>query len=127
MDTDTATDGGGTYTYTQSDVFFDTNGSTPAINGSMTIAESSTSTNILTKHLSGVEYYIGGSQFLLDVTNIDNFNQNTQGRASSASWNFRAVGTEYGLPTLQLNAWSPAVGTMVGWTNAYHVQTVDYD
>ena len=127
MNTDTTTDGGGTYTYTQSDIFLDTNASTPAINGSMTIVESSTPANILTKHLSGLEYYIGGSQFLLDVTDIDNLNQNTQGRANSASWNFRAVGTDYGLPTLQLNAWSPSVGTMVGWTNAYDVQDVDYD
>lgn len=125
MNTDTATDGGGTYTYTQSDVFFDTDLSNPAINGSVTVVESAG--NVSTKHLSGVEYYIEGSEFLLDVTDIDNFNANTQGRANSASWNFRAIGTDWGLPTLSLTAWQPTVGTMVGWTNLYNVQNVDYD
>jgi len=127
MNTDTSTDGGGTYTYTQSDVFFDTNGSTPSINGTMSIVESSTPSNILTKHLSGVEYYVAGSQFMVDVTDIDNFNQNTQGRSASAVWNFRSTATEYHLPTLSLTAWNPSVGTMVSWTNAWNVQNVDYD
>lgn len=125
MNTDTTTDGGGTYTYTQSDVFFDTDPSDPAINGNTTVVESTG--NVLTKHISGVEYYIAGSKFLLDVTDIDNFNENTQGRSSAAQWNFRTVGTDWGLPTLQLEAWSPSVGTMVGWTNQYNVQNVAFD
>ena len=127
MNTDTATDGGGTYTYTQDDIFFDTDQSDPSINGSASIVESTTPANILTKHLSGIEYYILNSEFEVDVTDIDDLNQNTQGRASSASWNFRLTAPDYGLPTLQLTAWNPSVGTMVGWTNQYDVQDVDYD
>jgi hypothetical protein len=128
MDTDTATDGGGSHSYTQADVFFDTNPSTPAINGAVTIVESTTPSNILTKHLSGVEYYILNSQFEIDVTDIDNFNANTQGRAGAAQWNFRIIGSEYGLPTRQLEAWSLAYGTWNGtWTNTYSLVNAAYE
>ena len=144
MTTDTATDGGNTYgyfgpkgntlPYSQSydnvtylqDVFFDTNPTAPTIDGSTTIIESPTPALILTKHLSGVEYYALSSEFELQVLDINNFNANTQGRSQSASWNFRATGTDYGLPTLQLNAWGPSVGIMNGWTNKFDVQNVGY-
>lgn len=127
MDTDTATDGGGTYTYTQPDVFFDTNGTTPAINGSMTIAESSTPSSILTKHLSGVEYYILGSRFEADVTDIDNFNQNTQGFNGGVSKNFTVTAADYGLTTRNITAWSPAYGSFPGWSNTWDQQNVDFE
>ena len=141
MTTDTATDGGQVFPYfgpngtgstsynaLTNDVFFDTDPSTPNINGTATIAESSTPANILTKYLSGVEYYILNSQFEFDVTDIDNFNANTQGRSGGAFWNFRAIGTEYGLPTRQLEAWNTGgIGSFPGWTNAWDVQNVDFD
>lgn len=128
MNTDTATDGGGTYTYTQNDVFFDTNPSTPAINGTVTISESSLSSNILTKHLSGVEYYILNSEFEIGVNDIDNLNANTQGRASAASWNLRILGTDYGLPQRQLEAWNLSYGTWNGtWTNLYNLLNANYE
>lgn len=125
MNTDTVTDGGGTYTYTQADVFFDTDPFNPSINGAVTVVEKAGS--VLSKHLSGVEYYVGGSKFLLDVTDIDNFNENTQGRSSAAQWNFRTVGTDWGLPTLQLEAWNSSVGDFLNWTNQYNVQNVAFD
>ncbi len=99
-------------------MYFDSNPSTPSINGTTTIVESSTPANIITKYLSGVQYYTitsgNGSQFELDVSDIDNFNANTQGRGGDDDWNFRAIGTNYGLPTLQLEAWGPSVGTFTG-------------
>jgi hypothetical protein len=139
MTTDTATDGAGVYSYfgpngnsstsyngETNDVFFDTDQSTPNINGTTAIIESTTPTSIKTKHLSGVEYYIKDSQFELDVTDIDNFNANTQGRSGDANWNFRAIGSEYGLSTLQLEAWNLSVGSMPAWTNQFDVQNVDF-
>ena len=141
--TDTTTDGGQTFSYfgpdgntlpqSQSynanvqDVFFDTDLSSPQINGSMTIAEKTGS--IVTKHLSGVEYYVGGSKFEVDVTDIDNFNANTQGRAGDSVWNFRAQGGDYNLPTLSITAWSPAYGTFTGtnWPDFYNASDVDWD
>ena len=139
MTTDTTTDGGNAYTYfgpggnssssyvaETNDVFFDTDPSTPNINGTTTIIESTTPASILTKHLSGVEYYILNSQFELDVTDIDNFNANTQGRSTAAVWNFRIQGQDYGLPTRQLEAWNLAYGSMPAWTNQFDVQNVAF-
>ena len=146
MTTDTATDGAGVYSYfgpngnsstsyngETNDVFFDSNPSTPNINGTTSIIESTTPANVVTKHLSGVEYYTitsgNGSQFELDVSDIDNLNANTQGRAGDANYNFRAIGSEYGLPTLQLEAWSPSVGTFTGtnWPDFYNASDVAFD
>ena len=133
MDTDTTTDGGGTYTYTQNDVFFDENDfetypSIPQINGTNTTAESSNPANILTKHLSGVEYYILNSQFEIDVTDIDRLNGNTQGRAGGTSYNMEFIGTDYGLPTLQMQAWALAYGSWGGtWTNNWNLLNANYE
>jgi hypothetical protein len=117
--TDTATDGGGTYTATSSDVFYDTNPNTPSIGGSTAIVESTNSSNILTKFISGVEYYIAGSQFELTTTGINNLNKNTQGFSGGVTKNFTATGTNYNLPSLNLTAWSNSTGTFSGWLNNY--------
>ena len=117
--TDTITDGGSTYTVTSSSVFYDTNPNTPSISGTSTIIESTNSSNILTKHISGVEYYITGSQFELTTTGINNLNKNTQGFSGGTSKNFTATGTNYNLPTLNLTAWSNSTGTFIGWLNNY--------
>ena len=116
---DTITDGGTTYTYTASDVFYDTNPNKPSIDGLTSIIESTNSSNILTKHISGVEYYISGSQFELTTTGINNLNKNTQGFSNGTTKNFTITGTNYNLPQRDLQAWSPSVGTFIGWSNLY--------
>ena len=127
--TDSTTDGAQTFTYTQSDVFLDKNPSTPSFGGaaSTTISESSTSANIVTKHLSGVEYYITGSKFNAHTDDIDNLNANTQGRSGSASTNFQITAPNYGLATISEYAWSPSSGSFTGWTNAYNNTNAQYD
>tara|TARA_R110000796_G_scaffold15005_1_gene48418 strand:+ start:385 stop:2634 length:2250 start_codon:yes stop_codon:yes gene_type:complete len=133
MNTDTVSDGAGTYTYTQTSVFWDINDlggypSTPAINGTVSIVESSTPANIITKHLSGVEYYTTNSEFMIDVTDIDNLNSNTQGRTGSDGYNFLATGSDYGLATpIQVKAWSPTSGTFIGWANEFNTLNINYD
>lgn len=117
--TDTLTDGGVTYTATTSDVFYDTNPNTPSIDGSTTIIESTNPSNILTKHISGVEYYITGSQFEITSTGINNLNKNTQGFGGGTTKNFTITGTNYNLPTYNIQAWSPSVGSFLGWSNNY--------
>ena len=134
MTTDTVTDGGNPYTYTQADVFFDINNlggypSSPEINGTSIIVESLTPANILTKHLSGVEYYILNSKFEIDVTNIDYLNSNTQGRSNSAVWNFQVLGSDYGLSPIQEKAWDtsiPAI-TFPGWDNYFNTMDIDFN
>ena len=124
--TDSSTDGGTTYSHTQSDAFIDTNPSTPSFGAtsSVTITESSTSSNIVTRHLSGVEYYTIGSQFEATVTEINSLNANTQGRASGANTNFQLTAANYGLSTITQSVWAPTNGTFIGWTN-YHDDTND--
>jgi len=129
MSVDTTTDGSGSYTYTQSDVFFDANSlggypSTPSINGTVEINESAGS--ILTKYISGVEYYIAGSAFTVNVNDIDNLNANTQGRSGAAVWNFRATGADYGLSNLELTAWNPSVGTFTNWSNNWNQLNINF-
>jgi hypothetical protein len=124
-----------TYTPNNQDVFFDTNPSTPSINGAVTIVESTTPANIITKHLSGVEYYTinnagQGSQFEYDVTNIDNYNENTQGRQGDDNYNFQGLAANFGMTNaLNLKAWNSAsqVGDFINWTNFYNVQNVNFD
>jgi hypothetical protein len=129
MNTDTATDGGGTYSYSAPSIFYDKNPSTPSISGGMSITESGTAANVLTKHLSGVEYYILSSQFNVSVTGIANPNRNTQGSPTNRlgnTGNFGVTGSEYGLSTLALAMWSPTVGSFTGWDNFYDTTGVSY-
>ena len=127
MTTDTNTDGGTTYTYTQADVFYDTNPSTPSFGGSSTMTFSETAGQVQTRFLSGVEYYNSNSQFTVALTDIDNLNANTQGYASGTSRNLRVTGTEYGISSYNIQAWSPSQGTMTAWTNQWDVQNVGWD
>ena len=130
MNTDTATDGGNTYTYTQDDIFLDTNSSpTPTVDA-MVLQESSDSTKIQTKHLSGVEYYILNSWFEVDGLDFDDLNRNTQGRyniSNRYTSNFTMAAADYGLPGYTLAAWSPSVGTFSGsWTNQWDLVDANY-
>ena len=121
MTTDSATDGTGTYTYTQTAVFYDTNPNTPSLSG-VTIAE--TGGSVLTKHLSGVEYYILNSAFTVAVADIDNLNRNT----ARTSQNLQLVFNNYGISTLNQSPLSGGAGNgnFTGWTTDYNVQDVSY-
>jgi len=118
----TVTDGTGPYTYTQPAVFYDTNPSTPSIGGSVTIAE--TSGSVETKHLSGVEYYIIGSDFTMEVVDMNNLNRNT----ARTSGNLQLSAANYGISSLNQSPLSGGAGTsdFSGWTSNYNVQGVDY-
>ena len=121
--TDTTSDGGGTYTYTQSDVFLDKNATTPAINGAVSIVERAGS--VLTKHISGLEYYILNSEFNPSVADIDQLNRDTQ-RISSM---LRASGVDYGFPALDQEPFPGGAGEsfFTGWTNNHDQDNVDWD
>ena len=115
MTTDTATDGTGPYTYTQSAVFIDTNPSTPSISGTTTIAE--TGGSVLTKHLSGLEYYINNSQFTVAIAGIDNLNRNT----ARTSQNLQLDFSNYGISDTTQSPLSGGSGASFfsGWTSAF--------
>ena len=122
MSTDTATDGTGPYTYTQSDVFIDTNPTTPSIGGTTTIGE--TGGSVTTKHLSGIEYYTTGSQFTVGVTDIDDFNENTARTSSNLTVDF----TNYGITDVTQSPLSGGAGSgfFTGWTSAFDNINVAY-
>ena len=116
---DTATDGSGTYTYTQTSVFYDTNPNTPSV-ASTTIAE--TSGSVTTKHLSGIEYYTTGSQFTVDVTQIDNLNRNTARTSNNLSITFN----NYGISTLNQSPFGSGSANFSGWSNAFDNTNASY-
>lgn len=118
--TDSSTDGTGPYTYTQTAVFLDTNPSTPAINGAVSITE--TVGQVLTKHLSGVEYYILNSQFTAGVTNIDDLNANT----IRTSANLVLSGSEYGFSTVSHCPFGTGSTNFSGWTSDNDQDDVAY-
>ena len=122
MTTDTATDGTGPYTYTQPAVFLDTNPSTPSVSATPTIGE--TGGSVLTKHLSGLEYYILNSAFTMAVPDMDNLNRNT----ARTSQNLRITSTGYNIGTLNQSPLSGGAGNsnFSGWTSNYNVQNVSY-
>jgi hypothetical protein len=111
MTTDTATDGTGPYTYTQTSVFLDTNPSTPSVTA-VTIAE--TGGSVVTKHLSGLEYYTTGSDFTLGATGIDNLNANT----AKTTQNIRISAGEYGINNLNQSPFGTGSGNFSGWASA---------
>jgi len=122
MSTDTATDGTGPYTYTQTAVFIDTNPTTPSIAGTTTIGE--TGGSVTTKHLSGIEYYTTGSQFTVATTTINNFNENT----AKTSGNLTVDFTNYGITDVTQSPLSGGAGSgfFTGWTSAFNNTGVDY-
>tara|TARA_Y100000385_G_C13088290_1_gene637461 strand:- start:397 stop:2679 length:2283 start_codon:yes stop_codon:yes gene_type:complete len=138
MTTDSTTDSGASYSYTQPEIFWDANNdgaypSTPQINGSVTIIESTSLPSIITKYLSGVEYYDLNSRFEINVNSIDKLNSNTQGQGGASNYNLLVEGTDYGLTPVQEPAWDPTSWptgfSLTGWTNDYDASniSIDYD
>ena len=108
MHTDTTTDGTGPYTFTQSEVFIDTNPSPASLSGTVSMAEN---VGIVTKQISGVSYYTIGSVFTVGVTGIDNLNENTIRTSNNleitpSGWLLSSIATE----PFNDGGWT-------GWTN----------
>jgi hypothetical protein len=122
MTPDSATDGSGPYTYTQSAVFLDTNPTTPSISVGVTLAE--TPASIVTRYLSGVVYYDTASQFTVEVTGIDQLNRNT----SRATGNLTVTSSSVGgtLPTLSQSPFGSGAANFAGWTNDENTDGVSY-
>jgi len=116
---DSVTDGSGPYSFVQPDVFLDTNPTTPLIGGGPpTIVENV----VVSKHLSGLEYYTLTSVFTVDVNTINQLNRNT----SRINSNLVVVGAEYGLPALNHSPFGAGFGNFSGWTNNHNQDNVDY-
>lgn len=120
MYTDTAADGTGPYTYTQTGVFLDTNPTTPSV-GVVTMSE--TAGSVVTKHLSGVEYYAQNTEFTINVADIDQLNRNT----AKTSGNISLNGGNYQLGTLSQSPFGSGSADFTGWTSNYNQDGVTYE
>lgn len=103
----------GTFTYTQDDLFYDAESNAATLAG-VTIVE--TAGQVVTRFLSGVEYYDLGSEFTLGIADIDNLNDQTYPLTQ-----VEADGAEYGLPDLDLEG-----GDLTGWTNVWNQVNASY-
>jgi len=123
---DPATDPSGSFDYVQPDVFYDTDpGGAPAISSTVTIGETvfGPPGTILTKHLSGVEYYILNSQFTVDIQGIDRLNSNTQRIID----NLMIQGVDYGFTLVDARmVGGPYAANFIGWTQDDNVNGVQY-
>jgi len=94
---------GSDYTKTQSDVFLDTEPQAQALTG-LTMSE--TGGGVVTRFLSGIEYYTTDSLFTVNIADIDYMNSD-----SYPDPFIQIDGSEYGLPNLNLGP-----GNLTGWT-----------
>ena len=117
--TDTTTDGTGPYTYVQSDVFYDTQPDDVSIT-SAAIAE--TNGQIVTKFISGIQYYTINSQFTVDATDMDYLNANT----IRLNHNLSLVGTEYNLVNYNDLSYNPSEGIFSNYTDDDNNTGADY-
>jgi hypothetical protein len=77
---------------------------------------------VLTKHLSGLEYYILGSSFTVDIGEIDQLNRNSQRQPT----NLRLVGSDYGVFGLDQAPFGAGAADFSGWSNDNDVDDVGY-
>jgi hypothetical protein len=122
MTPDSVTDGSGPYTYTQSDVFIDTNPTTPSISGTTSLAE--TVGSVVTRYLSGVHYYDTGSAFTVGVTGIDQLMRNTGRTSNNLTITPNGVGSR--LSTLNQCPFGSGSANFAGWSNDNDVNGVSY-
>lgn len=99
--------GSSDYTYTQGPLFYDTEALVAALTG-VSIAE--TGGSVVTRFISGVEYYDFGSQFTIDIADIDNLNSD-----SYPVTQVNAQGGEYALPALNIPG-----ASLTGWMNDWN-------
>lgn len=101
----------GVFTKLQSDIFYD-NETNAAILAGVALAEGTP----VTRFLTGVEYYDIGSTFKLNISDIDDLNDESYPQVQ-----VEADGSDYGLPDLDLEG-----GDLTGWTNDWDNDNSSY-
>lgn len=114
---DSATDGSGTYSFTMSGFFVDTQPTSPSFGG-VVFAENQT----VVRYLSGIAYYDVNSTFEIDVLGIDQLNRNTA-RSNS---NLSVVANNIDLPSLNHSPFGTGSANFTGWSSNQNVDGVGY-
>ena len=129
--TQTVTDGTGPHIFNlststnptiQGDFFYDTN-TLPSFPQNVAIGE--TGGSVVTKYLSGLQYYTTGSQFTVSCTDLDNLNRNT----ALTSANITVIdNSTFGYTNLNQSPLPGGIGeaNFTGWTSAYDNTGVSY-
>jgi len=110
----------GTYTFTQNDIFKDTETLTAGVTGALTIIEE----NPNIKQISGVYYYDLGSEWHVNLPNINNLNS----RSYPTSQQTRIEDNDLIFSSTVLNA-NGENGDFVGgtWTQQHDTTSAEYD
>lgn len=116
---DSETDGTGPYTHTQPDVFFDAPPPAPTVAG-LSVAETTSQT--VTKHISGIKYYTTGSKFTVAVADIDGHNRNAQKIGGSLV----ISAGDFGLSTISASPFGTGSANFTGYTNAHDADNIAY-
>lgn len=114
---DTASDGTGSYSFTVSNFFVDTNPTTPSISGILF-----SETLAVTRYLSGIAYYDRTSQFTIRVLGIDQLNRNTAKTSNNLSISANGIS----LPNLNHSPFGTGAANFAGWTSDENVNGVSY-
>ena len=115
--TDSNSDGT-THSFSQTEIFIDTNPSTPVI-GALSFLESVPAY----KSLSGIKYYDTSSSWRVILSNIDNLNANSIRTSNNVS----ISSTGYGLSSLNHSPFGSGSANFSNWTNAENNTNATYD
>lgn len=104
------------------DFFYDGTTIVPSYSGVASVSE--VFGGVLTKHLSGLEYYVLGSAFDVSVTGLDNHNHITALPNSSVLVN----ANDFGVQSYYASPISGSIGNedFTGWSSSYSISDVDY-
>jgi len=103
----------GTWIFNQGPIFYDNDDTASTVTG-MTIIENAGS--VITREISGVESYTTGSQFQVDIADIDDINN-----YSYINWQLRMTAINFGLPAINIFETN-----MTGWTSVYNAVNLTY-
>lgn len=116
--TDSTSDGGVSYPFTQTEIFLDTNPTTPTI-GALSFLESVP----VFKYLSGIKYYDTNSSWRIILSAINDLNANSIRTSSNVS----ISSSGYNLPNLNHSPFGNGSANFSNWTNADNNTNVTYD
>ena len=116
--TDSASDGGDSYSYVSSEVFIDTDPTSPTI-GTLSFIDN----NPVLKYLSGISYYDNGSTWRIILTAINDLNANS----IRTSNNIQISTTRYDLSNLNHSPFGSGSANFSGWTNEENNINAGYD
>jgi len=102
------------YSFYQSAMFMDQEDNVAILSG---VSIQETSGSVVTTKISGVEYYTLGSNFTIDIANIDHIND-----SSYPTNQISVIGSNYGLPSLLLEG-----SDLNGWTSAWDNVNASYN